>query len=95
MKIWTAKYGGFVSSIILNIKIIMQTFCMKLMGTSKRLFNTTQRNQDYIHEKLQTRWISYGCNKNVTALCCVTFCSLINAEASEEGPEYNFDVKDK
>ena len=24
---------------------------------------------------------------------CVSFCSLINAEASEEGPEYNFDVK--
>ena len=24
---------------------------------------------------------------------CVTFCCLINAEASEEGPEYNFEVK--
>ena len=25
---------------------------------------------------------------------CETVCSLINAEDSEEGPEYNFEVKD-
>jgi hypothetical protein len=24
---------------------------------------------------------------------CVKFCSLINAEDSEEGPEYNFEVE--
>jgi len=28
---------------------------MKLVETSKILFNTTQKNQDYIHEILHTR----------------------------------------
>jgi len=50
MQIWSSKYVEIISCVILNVKIFVQTFCIKLMETSKSLFNTTQRNQDYMHE---------------------------------------------
>ena len=66
IQISTAKYGGFVSSIILNIETSCSGILHEINGTSKNLLNTAHRNQDYFQEGYRYFEFVTVFNKNIS-----------------------------
>jgi hypothetical protein len=59
MQIWTSKYGGFVSSIILNIEICCADILHEINGNLKKTYLIRLREMNTVHHHLyETKKIS-------------------------------------
>jgi hypothetical protein len=69
MQIWTAKYGGFVSNIILKIEVYCADILLDINGNFKEA-NLIRHREIKIRCKKEYRWFDFVMlvNKNIASL---------------------------